>query len=313
MNWIELNALHRLKEHGFVGVNQTLIDSYVFKYLSESLEVIDFSSKKITSLNGFATVYEKLYAGQFERYQSFLQNNELLKAQTRFEDSDIDILIRIKDGIESGDLLDLRTQIISADESLRGVSQMFFKNEKYLLNKPSLVDALKKILQIDHFSIEKDQQYIYKLECLTPRVIVLCENLDFLTKPAKPRKYGIELWYAGGKNINKLEFANTRGLPIYYSCDWDYDGLQIYQMVKSFLPEIILATPNSVPRDIVETDHHSLWKNRENPHQLSGLDGRLYSISELALIEELILSNKWIIEESNDLIIMLEKSGMIFQ
>lgn len=124
-------------------------------------------------------------------------------------------------------LEELRTQIIAADTSLRNISLMFFKNDKYLENKESLVEALKQILEVKEFSDEKDQQYIYKLECHDPVAIVLFENLDFLTKPNKPRKHGIELWYVGGKNVGKLDYSQTRGLPIYYSCDWYYDGLFI--------------------------------------------------------------------------------------
>ncbi|MDX8554440.1 hypothetical protein MK851_12510 [Tenacibaculum sp. 1B UA] len=37
----------------------------------------------------------------------------------------------------------------------------------------------------------------------------------------------MELWYAGGKNVKKMDYGDTRGLPVYYSCDWDYDGLFI--------------------------------------------------------------------------------------
>jgi hypothetical protein len=146
---------------------------------------------------------------------------------------------------KEGNLDELRQQIIASNETLRGVSLMFFKNEKYLDNKDSLIKALKTVLEVELFANEKDQQYIYKLECHNPKLIVLCENLDFLKKPVKPREYGIELWYAGGKNVEKLKYADTRGLPIFYSCDWDYDGLFIiYPLVKEKIPSINLLTPN---------------------------------------------------------------------
>ncbi|RZK26893.1 MAG: hypothetical protein EOO43_01415 [Flavobacterium sp.] len=183
---------------------------------------------------------------------------------------------------------------------------MFFKNEKYLLGKPSLIDALKQILQVEHFSIEKDQQYIYKLECQNPRAIVLCENLDFLTKPNKPRQYGIELWYAGGKNIQKLNYSNTRGLPIFYSCDWDYDGLYIHSLIKSILVDIQLLTPNGQPKSIQQTEHKSFWRNVHDPSILSQIDASHFNSEQQELLKDLITNNQWIIEESNDLIQMLD-------
>lgn len=53
-------------------------------------------------------------------------------------------------------------------------------------------------------------------------------------------------------------------------------------------------------------EHLSLWRNPEKPELLSGLDPNLYSEKEQSLIMELIITNKWIIEESNDLINMVD-------
>jgi hypothetical protein len=51
------------------------------------------------------------------------------------------------------------------------------------------------------------------------------------------------------KNVNKLKFSNSKGLPIYYSCDWDYDGLFIiYPLVKEIETDIRLLTPNGSPK-----------------------------------------------------------------
>src|SRR5690606_2418584 len=148
----------------------------------------------------------------------------------------------------------------------------------------------------------KDQQYIYKLECHNPKLIVLCENLDFLTKPNKPRQHGIELWYAGGKNVTKLDYADTRGLPTYYSCDWDFDGLFIiYPLVKEKIPSIQLLTPNRTPKGIIETEHNSKWEKIKD----SNIDS-LLTTQQQNNLKELIQNNQWIIEESNDLLDILE-------
>jgi hypothetical protein len=313
MNWIELKALHELYVNKDVPRNQTLSNSDEIGFLVNSLGVLEKTSKKLIAVEGFEKVYENLYKKRFSTYHNFLTQNNLLKPQSRFELTDCDILIKIQKGMESGDLKELREQIIAADESLKGISLMFFKNEKYLLQKPSLVDALKKILQVDHFSVEKDQQYMYKLECIQPKAIVLCENLDFLTKPNKPRKYNIELWYAGGKNIQKLGFSDTRNLPIYYSADWDYDGLLTYTWVKEKLPGIELLMPNAEPRSIKETEHESLWQNTETPALLSGLEKDTFTSQQINLVRQLMTSDQWIVEESNDLITMLKNANIVME
>jgi hypothetical protein len=313
MNWIEIRALHELYHKHEIPNNETLTNSEVISYLSNSLGVVEETKKKVRALDGFQHIYEQNYYSSFKRYHNFLQQNGLLKPQSRFEEDDIDVLIRIKEGMDNGELITLRDQIVAAEESLRGVSLMFFKNEKYLLNRQSLVDALKQILQIEQFSNERDQQYIYKLECHNPQVIIICENLDFLTKPNKPRKYGIELWYAGGKNVEKLHYIDTRGLPIFYSCDWDFDGLLIYTWVKKIIPTIQLLYPSGEPRSILSTEHKSLWENIHNPSLISGLPKALFDVEQTALIEHLVTNNCWVIEESNDLLTMLSNAGLELQ
>lgn len=313
MNWIELKALHDLHLYKAVPKNQTLADSGEINYLVNSLAVLEETKRKLVASDGFEAVYQKQYSQRYGTYRSFLESHNLLKPQSRYELKDLDILMNIQSLMDSGTLDELRQQIIDADESLRGVSNMFFKNEKYLLNKPSLVDALKQILQIDHFSVEKDQQYMYRLECSEPRVIVLCENLDFLTKPNKPRKYGIELWYAGGKNIQKLNYADTRGLPIFYSCDWDFDGLTIYSWVRKIIPQIKLLYPSIAARNIVDTEHDSHWQELSDPDLLSGLPSGLFTTEQQALLRTLIQQNCWVIEEANDLLAMLTEAGVLLK
>lgn len=302
MNWIELRALNNLYSNGEVKINDTLAKSGEINYLINSLRILDRTHNKLFVLDGFTELYEKDYLEKYNRYEVFLSDSGLLKPQLRFEEHDIKILMNIQTWKNEGTLEALRKQIIASDESLRGISLMFFKNDKYLDNKSSLVDALKRILEVEHFSNEKDQQYIYKLECLNPRVIVLCENLDFLTKPNKPRQHGIELWYAGGKNVPKLDYVDTRGLSIYYSCDWDFDGLFIiYPLVKEKIPAIQLLTPNGSPKGIIETEHNSKWENIMDRN----IDYLLTS-NQSHIMNELIGSNQWIIEESYDLIKMLD-------
>ncbi|MDD2951912.1 MAG: hypothetical protein PHC95_01925 [Parabacteroides sp.] len=301
MNWIELKALNSLYHNEVVKVNETLANSSEVHFLINSLNILEKNSREIKSTSDFKEFYEHRYFDDYKKYTDFLTENKLLFPQTRFEESDIKKLIEIDELKKEGNLEELRQQIIASNETLRGVSLMFFKNEKYLDNKSSLIKALKKVLEVEQFANEKDQQYIYKLECHNPKLIVLCENLDFLKKPVKPREFGIELWYAGGKNVEKLKYADTRGLPIFYSCDWDYDGLfVIYPLVKEKIPAIELLIPNGLPKGIDETEHDSKW-------QLCNIKQLFSDEQQVQIIEKLIKNDQWIIEESNHLIEILKQ------
>lgn len=300
MNWIELKALNNLYIKDEVKLNETLAKSGEINYLINSLRAIDRSHNKLFSLDKFTEIYEREYLDQYNYYEAFLLDNGFLKPQLRFEESDIKVLIGIKEDMETGNLLPLREQIIKKEATVRIVSLMFFKNEKYLLGKKALINAVKTLLQIEELADDKDLQYKYVLECNSPKCIVLCENVDFLKRPTLARANNIELWYAGGKNVNKLDFADPRGLPIYYSCDWDFDGLFIiYPLVKEKIPDIRLLTPNGPPKSIEETEHNSKWviKHRNI--------NSLLTLKQQSIMDELIRNNQWIIEESCDLIKMV--------
>lgn len=300
MNWIELKALNNLYINGEVKLNDTLSKSGEINYLMNSLRILDRSHNRLFTLDGFISIYEKEYLKKYNIYDAFLSEYGLLKPQLRFEESDIQILIGIKEDMNNGNLEPLREQIIKNEATVRIVSLMFFKNEKYLLGKEALINAVKLFLEIEELADDKDQQYKYVLECNDPKCIVLCENVDFLKRPTLARTNNIELWYAGGKNINKLAFSDTRGLPIYYSCDWDYDGLFIiYPLVKEKIPMIQLLTPNGYPKGIDETEHNSKWTIKDR-----NINFLLTSIQQ-NIMNNLIRDNQWIIEESNNLIKMI--------
>lgn len=297
MNWIELRALNNLYSNGEVKVNDTLAKSGEINYLINSLGILYRTHNKLFILDGFIELYENDYLEKYNCYEAFLSDNELLKPQLRFEESDIQILIGIKEDMENGNLEPLREQIIKNEATVRIVSLMFFKNEKYLLGKEALINAVKSLLEINELADDKDLQYKYVLECNEPNCIVLCENIDFLKRPTLARANNIELWYIGGKNVTKLDYADTRGLPIYYSCDWDFDGLFIiYPLVKEKIPTIQLLTPNGTAKGIEETDHNSKWDSIKKRSI-----NWLLTCQQLELIDDLIKNNQWIIEESNDI------------
>ncbi|WP_343660828.1 hypothetical protein [Chryseobacterium sp.] len=302
MNWIELRALNSLYKTGEVKINETLKQSGEINYLINSLSVLDRSHTNVFVLEGFDKIYEKDYLEKYNQYVTFLTENNLLKPWIRFDEKDIKILISIKEDMNNGNLEPLRQQIIKNEATVRIVSLMFFKNEKYLLGKDALINAVKILLDIEELADDKDLQYKYVLECNSPKCIVLCENIDFLKRPTFARANHIELWYAGGKNIAKLDFADTRGLPIYYSCDWDYDGLFIiYPLVKEKIPNITLLTPNAAPKTIKETEHLSRWENIKDRN----IDS-LLTTEQKIILDNLIQHDEWIIEEANLLSEMLK-------
>lgn len=305
MNWTVLKSLNEIYRSGKTKNKASLKKDAGIDHLLDTRELVVIG-KYVNKGRGFDYYYEKYHLENFEDYITFLEENELMKPQLRFAEEDIKILMDIKARMDSGELLEIRAQMIEYEESVRGVSSMFFKNEKYLLGKNALIDAVKYVLNISELADDKDQQYIYALKCKKPKCIVLCENLDFLKKPTRPRKYNIELWYAGGRNISKLTYSKTRELPIYYSCDWDYDGLDIFQDVKKVFPQIKLLTPNAKSKDIIDSEHKSLWKSPENLSNLSGLNHLDYNITQKEIIKRLIENNHWITEEDNDLIKMVE-------
>ncbi|WP_316805459.1 hypothetical protein [Pedobacter nototheniae] len=306
MNWIELRALNKLYKDEEVKLNDTLINSNEINYLINSLRKLEKTHKKLSPLPGFSEIYKRDYLAKFNRYETFLANTGLLKSQLRFDEKDIEILTGIKEDMDNGNIEPLRKQIIKNEATVRVVSLMFFKNEKYLLGKEALINAVKLLLDIDELADDKDLQYKYVLECNSPKCIVLCENIDFLKRPTLARANHIELWYAGGKNVNKLDFSDTRGLPIYYSCDWDYDGLYIiYPLVKEKIPNIELLTPNGTPKGIVETEHNSKWENIKDRNI-----EYLLTANQSDIMNDLIKSNQWIIEESNDFLNMLKEFSL---
>ncbi|MWW26031.1 hypothetical protein [Algibacter lectus] len=304
MNWTVLKSLHQLFLDRKTKVKHSLKEDSSFQLLVSNKEIIEVGKNYLPGLL-FDSYYKKHHLNQFPIYFDFLKTHNLLKK--RFEEEDIKTLIELQSKKQSGNLIPNREQLIEAQETVRGFSTMFFKNDKYLDKKDSLIKAINQILDITLVE-NKDQQYLYILQCKKPELIVLCENLDFLRKDKMPRENNYELWYAGGKNVPKLKYADTRGLPIFYSADWDADGLEIYELAKEKIPELQLLFPTAISKSIVDTEHSSHWKNQDKPEVLSNLSSHLYSEKYKAKIKKLIETNHWIIEESNDLKKMIQNS-----
>tara|TARA_R110001606_G_scaffold86598_4_gene196017 strand:+ start:10727 stop:11674 length:948 start_codon:yes stop_codon:yes gene_type:complete len=308
MNWVEIKALHKLYIQKEVKLNKTINSSPVFK-MHEQAGEISKGRRTYIAKDVFIQVYVTKYLSDFNKYSEFLSEKKLLKPQLKFSKKAIDLLISFDEGLKSGELAKLRADLIKAQESVKGFSLMFFKNEKYLDKHSSLVDAIKKILDIELVD-NKSQQYLYVLQCYKPKLIILCENGNFLNRDKLPRENNYELWYAGGRNVPKLEYTPEirRGLPIYYSADWDKDGLEIFQLAKKIIPDLKLLHPDGISRSIVTTVHKSHWLHPEQPELLSSLKPELYSEKDKIRIRELIIKNHWITEEGNNLKVMVDNT-----
>lgn len=304
MNWIVLKSLNELYLHDETKTKKSVLKDNTIQFLMNSTGQLTQLKNVIKVVHGtdYKTTYEKHYKNDFEEVCKLLDKYNLDDRHIRFELNDFKVLIGIDKQLESNQLDTLRTQIIEAKESIRGVSQMFFVNDKYLDKKEKLISVLETILNVPPLPSGKDRQYIYVIPCERPTKIILCENLHFLKIPELVRPHNIELWYAGGYNVKMLDYVDLKGLPIYYSCDWDNDGLKIYKLVKERIPEIILMLPDGKHRSIIETEHKSLWQNKGE--EFLNESELIFNSSHKQLIKKLVKNNEWIIEESNNIVIM---------
>lgn len=103
----------------------------------------------------------------------------------------------------------------------------------------------------------------------------------YLETPRIVRENHIELWYVGGNNISNTDYIpdHKLTLPFYYSCDWDYDGLKIYERLQARFAEkmksITLLPPSPILRKPTGSpEHNSRWKHAQ---PFSGLNESLYN------------------------------------
>ncbi|EKT3958131.1 hypothetical protein NTJ28_002132, partial [Flavobacterium psychrophilum] len=119
----------------------------------------------------------------------------------------------------------------------------------------------------------------------------------------------------GGNNTKPLESISQDKLklPIYYFCDWDYNGLLIYSNVKQIFRskgievKIIQPQTQEIAIEVGVKHHKSKW----NDNEFSNLNRNDFSIQEIGFINQLISENKWIEEESLDLIKLLKGYNII--
>lgn len=309
LNWRHLKALNDLYQ---LGNSKAKIQdhSYIRYLILKRLLTPKVGNHNILQANAsYKNFYEANFKENFIHFEEFLNTSGLPDdGVRRYTEEEIKTLIFIRDN---------KNELKKYLSTERTFSSQVFKSSKYLENKPGLKNAVYKLLDIVEFPERdpKNNQMRLVVDCPNPQLIVLCENMNNLKMPWEKRKYHIELWYVGGNNIGIIDEIPFKylELPLYYVCDWDYDGLRIYTDVKEKIETkgktITLIQPDDLGLALpVNSDHHnSKWlKDKE----FSGLNTGDFSNEQKKLITHLIRNNLWIEEESFNLVELLLKNNI---
>jgi hypothetical protein len=305
LTWRHLKALHQLYTLNRTDAKIT-DNSYIANVLIAQKKLLKPKSGNIKIIEAtprFKDFYEENFQQDYDRYSQFLQNQDLEDdARRKYTEEDIQTLFFIADH---------KKELSQNLTTIRTFSSELFKGHgsKYLENKSGLKKAVCKILGIKDFPDRDPKNYQWRLvvDCINPKAIILCENIAHLKAPWKVREVNIELWYVGGNNIGMIDFISSEKLlkPIYYSCDWDFHGLSIYSRIKAKLNQksavIKILEPYTLDTAIpVKSEHHkSKWNFNLS---LSGLNLADFNANQISLIQSLIKGDKWIEEESMDIL-----------
>lgn len=299
IEWRYLKGLYKLYKVGSVR-NKLMSSPFIKNVLYKRLRLVGYKKGNmdiIVASPRFRNYFEREFLEQYQYYADFFQNsgleNSAKKKYDRYELETLMFIYRHRDELKK----DLTTIRIFS-------SNMFQQKEsKFLESRPGLLNDIKTLLQIKKFPDEgpKENQWRFVIDCLKPKAILLCENIDFLKAYWKFTKENIELWYVGGNNTKKLERLSNRNLslPIYYVCDWDYHGLKIFQDVTDLLkdkgvsPKLVVPS-NPIFKPIYSGKHKSRWPKKD----FAGLDKGYFSAKAAALVQELIQNNTWIEEQT---------------
>lgn len=306
ITWKELKALNDL--YNFKKTKANIQEHSYIKYLLEEKRILDRkvdNTQVIITTDYFEKFYEETFKIQYEEAKSFLVVNGIEpSAKKSFTLEDVKTLMLIAEN---------KVELKNNQTTIEDFSNEFFNISKYLKNNTSIKNAVFKILDINEFLFDKkENQWRLIVDYPNPKAIVLCENKSFMKQPWIAKNTQIKMWYVGGNNIKIIDDIDENELikPIYYSCDWDLAGLQIYTRIKIKLRErksdINLLFPNE-PHKKIKTHinyHNSHW---EISKEISGLPKDLFSTKELTLIKELIQCQMWIEEESFNLEKMLQE------
>lgn len=299
LNWRVLEGLYRLYKGKSTRL-KLMNNVYVKRVLYDIKRVIGYkegNTKVIVKYDGYNKFFEDNLLDQYLYYANFFEEVDIeISAQRTYPEYVLKSLMLIHKNKEN--LKDtLSTPHI--------FSSNFFeeKDSKFLDDNKTLREDILKILGVKDFPMQspKSQQWILVVDCKDPKYILLCENIDFLKDPWLFRENNIELWHLGGNNTKKLEEVPVKKIihPVFYVCDWDYHGLDIYIRIKKILTEkdkdITLLIPKSpMLKPIKSGKHYSEWREEE----FTNLKRDAFTKEAQNLIEQLITKNKWIEEQT---------------
>jgi hypothetical protein len=261
-------------------------------HLFERNYLIKESPNKICKTISFEELFAEEILPFYLKYDLFIKKHQIENLENHYSIQEFEALIQIEND---------KVQILSNEHSFQTILTKYFGSSKHRKSDSILSEAIKKILEIESFPEEsKDHQF---LSLLYPknesRCIILCENKNRLIVP---RHDFIEFWYAGGKNTKQLQFIPKPKFPIFYLCDWDFDGLNIYTNIKrSYIPNIRAFIPDNfislMEKQETVKDHHSKWKNNNCFQFLS--DEELKIAILLYETDNIIEEQKILINEAN--------------
>ena len=273
MNWKQYKYFNQLFTEGKTSLELLKCS---FAQRAKEMNYIVENKRTVSKTELYDNFYQKEISEKFDRYNQLIEKYEF--ADTNFDEEKLESLTKIETDKE---------QILDENKSIKEISTLYFDSAKYLKRKSKIFEVILKILDVAELPIdEHDQQYLYVLHCKNkiPKIIILCENDNQIRKE---RLNDVELWYAGGRNTAKLKYIIEPTIPLYYLCDWDNKGIEIYQDIKkNIFPSIEILLPQE-PIDFKSVK--SEWKTK--------IDFYLFSEEAQKLLKKLI-PEKWIEEES---------------
>lgn len=302
LGWPVLKALHAIYTKG--STSARVQDDDFIRFLLDRPGLIGHKRGKLKVLvreDGFDDFYEQHYLQNYLHYTAFLEKAGIATdARKTFTEDDIQTLMLIYENRK-----ELATKLVNVEDFS---SKIFEKQgSKYLKKKDSVRNAVLKILgETDFPQSSRDLQWRLVVDHTHPDAVILCENRSFLKQTWLAAELTVKLWQVGGNNIRMVDDIDHLDLqrPIYYSCDWDYDGLSIFCRIKAKLALrgvnllLLFPPPPHMRLPVDSFEHYSRW-SFDKP--FSGLPVSEFSSHERQLIIDLIAANQWIEEESNQL------------
>ena len=168
----------------------------------------------------------------------------------------------------------------------------------------------------------KDGMHFHQIDGQYPLFQFIEENeqslkeyyYKFFGAPLVTGGEGLERYYYLDVNSKSKSEIDKLLLPLYYCCDWDQHGIDIYRRIHKIFAdkgkEIQILTPYDQHAAISENsgNHESRWKDIDI---LIRWTSHPFNEEQVILLSNLSRSKKWIEEESQDLIEMLKYNGCL--